>query len=277
MAEAPMNVCMDFRYGKIMFPRLDEYIGRSLMLYGEYSEEEAAFFDSFIAPGDTVVEVGANLGAHTVHLAQLAGPTGRVYAFEPQRLMFQLLCGNMAINSITNVHCLQKCVGDAPGKMRVPVLDPAVAHNWGGLSLLDVTEGEEVPRITLDSLHLTRCDFLKIDVEGMEPHVLRGATHLLETFHPVVYTEALPDMPSIRVQFEILRQLGYRIYHHCPLLFNPDNYRGCKDDVFTRLVPGPDGTPVPHLIASFNWVCVHPARTQLDGLPEVLDPDHFPG
>ena len=81
----------------------DRFIGRSLDLYGEFSEGEAVLFQKILRPGMFVVEVGANLGAHTVVLAQAVAPGGGVLAFEPQRLIFQTLCANLAINSIPNV------------------------------------------------------------------------------------------------------------------------------------------------------------------------------
>ena len=69
----PINLCHDFRYGKIMYNQLDEFVGKSLRLYGEFSQGEANLFDQIVKPGHVVVEAGANIGAHTVHLAQLAG------------------------------------------------------------------------------------------------------------------------------------------------------------------------------------------------------------
>ena len=120
----PFNLCHDFRYGKIMYNQLDQFVGKSLRLYGEFSQGEANLFEQIVKPGHVVVEAGANIGAHTVHLAQLAGDKGQVWAFEPQRLVFQLLAGNVALNSLTNVRCLQKCLGDDGEKsLLVPVLD----------------------------------------------------------------------------------------------------------------------------------------------------------
>ena len=126
-----INSCHDFRYGKIMYNQLDQYVGKSLRLYGEYSQGEADLFEQIVKPGHIVIEAGANIGAHTVHLAQLAGDSGQVWAFEPQRLVFQLLAGNIALNSLTNVHCIQKCLGDTDGEVvMVPVLDVNRENNW---------------------------------------------------------------------------------------------------------------------------------------------------
>ena len=90
-----MNLVHDFRYGKIIYNTLDKYVGKSLKLYGEFSQGEADLFEMIVKPGACVVEVGANIGSHTIHLAQLAGKDGAVLAFEPQRLVFQILAGNI--------------------------------------------------------------------------------------------------------------------------------------------------------------------------------------
>src|SRR4051812_48350593 len=79
------------RHGQMLFLKRDQYIGRSLDLYGEFSELEAEIFTKYLQPGNSVIEVGSNIGAHTLRLARLVGPQGTVYAFEPQRLLFQLL------------------------------------------------------------------------------------------------------------------------------------------------------------------------------------------
>ena len=70
----------------------DDYIGRSLDIYGEFSEGEIEAFSLLVHPGDIVLDVGANIGSHTIWFAQAVGPTGGVMAFEPQRLLFQTLC-----------------------------------------------------------------------------------------------------------------------------------------------------------------------------------------
>lgn len=256
-----MNICHEFRYGKIIYNVLDEYVGKSLKLYGEYSPEEANLFAHMIFKGQCVVEVGANIGAHTVQLAQLVGDTGVVWAFEPQRLVFQILAGNVAINSLANVYCEQKCVSDKPGRMRVPVLDAAKVNNWGGVSLEQAGTGDFVDVITLDSLNLPRCDFLKIDVEGMELQVLRGGKNLIETYRPIIYAEA--DRPEKNsALFAWLQGAGYRIYRHTAFLYNKNNYFGNPENVFRH------GRTV---LASLNVLCVpKDGQITVEGLEEVV-------
>lgn len=253
----PINICHEFRYGKIIYNQLDQYVGKSLKLYGEFSQGEAAIFEQIIKPGDIVVEAGANIGSHTIHLAQLAGPSGKVYAFEPQRLVFQILAGNIAINSLTNVYCLNQAVGEKAGTVRVPVLDPLKVNNWGGLSLLKDSPGEITGLVTLDSLELDRLKLLKADVEGMELAVLKGAAATIARCRPFLYLEENEDLEAAQktALHDFIFAQGYRIYRHTPPLFNPDNYFHNPENVF-RINQEVNGRHQLVEICSFNLLCI---------------------
>ncbi|MFP3733211.1 FkbM family methyltransferase, partial [Bacillus sp. SIMBA_006] len=77
-----------------------------------------------VRQGDTVVEVGANIGSHTVMLSQAVGDSGVVFAFEPQRHVFQVLCANLVINHCLNVRANQCAIGDTDGTIDFPAIDP---------------------------------------------------------------------------------------------------------------------------------------------------------
>lgn len=72
------------RHGTMLVPRNDTVVARSLLEYGEYFESEVELFDHLCGPGDSVADIGANLGAHTLALARRVGPAGSVLAVEPQ-------------------------------------------------------------------------------------------------------------------------------------------------------------------------------------------------
>lgn len=253
----PFNLVQDFRYGKLIYNQLDTYIGKSIKLYGEFSRGEAVLFDDLIHEGDTVVEAGANIGSHTVHFAQLVGTGGEVYAFEPQRLVYQLLCGNVAINSLANVYTYRCGIGSESGKLHVPELSPEQIHNWGGVSLLGQEQGEEVPLVTIDSYHLQACDFIKIDVEGMELAVLKGAEATIRAFAPVIYLEANEADEEAAVA-QYLVPLGYRIYRHQPPMYSKDNYFHNPEDAFRVEQTREDGKTYPVEIVSMNLLCLPP-------------------
>ena len=99
------------RQGPMVHNRHDQYIGAALRKYGEYSRGETELFRQIVREGDTVIEAGANIGVHSLDLSLMVGPKGQVLAFEPQRLVFQTLCANLALNSRVNVRAFQAGVG----------------------------------------------------------------------------------------------------------------------------------------------------------------------
>lgn len=241
------------RYGLMLYNPNDRFVGRALDLYGEFSEGEVQLFRQTVKPGQVVLDVGANIGTHTLFFAHAVGSRGVVIAFEPQRLVFQTLCANMALNSITNVICRNNAVGEDSGILRVPALDPQKVQNFGGLSLRGQTEGEPVERISIDDLDLKRCHFMKIDVEGMEIPVVAGAKETILRHRPTLYVENDREEYSDDL-IRLISSLRYRLYSHRPPLFNRDNVARNRDNVFSDIISEnmlclPEESPVrvPHL------------------------------
>lgn len=260
MSDFPVfNELTDSRYGRMLYNKNDIYIGRSLQLYGEFSYGEALLFEAVVKPGMTVIEVGANIGSHTVPLAQLVGPSGRVHAFEPQRIVFQTLCANIALNQLSNVITCYAASGHEKRAIMVPELEPKADNNFGGLPLGDHQQGTAVPVIPIDSLNLPACHFLKADVEGMEESVLRGAEQTIQKFRPILYVENDRKEKSEALLAYLFSQ-NYRLFEHTPRLFNPQNHKGNAENVFGNIV-------------SKNLLCVHKDQpANISGLPEVAPP-----
>jgi FkbM family methyltransferase len=247
------------RYGPMMYLRHDRYVGRSLQEYGELSEGEVELFRSILRPGDVAIDVGANLGAHTIPMARLVGPTGFVFAVEPQRILFNILCGNIALNELVNVKAFPFALGREPGAIRVIPVDYGAEGNFGGVAL-GGTQGEVVPVVTLDQVGLPKARLIKIDVEGMELDVLLGAKEILARDRPVLYVENDRPEKSEALVAQLIAD-GYRMWWHLPPLFNPDNFRRNADNVFSAIM-------------SFNMLCLpREAATELDGFQEITNPD----
>jgi FkbM family methyltransferase len=138
--------------------------------------------------GAIVIDVGANIGEVAMKLAARAGARGRVFAFEPSPVVCAKLRKNLALNEFRNIEVLPLGLGSEPGSFR---LATPTESNRGGLRIS--SSGEEIQVITLDQFmgqkQLTRLDLIKIDVEGFEMHVLRGAKALLERLGPVLFIE----------------------------------------------------------------------------------------
>lgn len=204
--------------GLTLFNRLDFCVGHALLNHGDFSPGEREMFSGLIRPHDVVIEAGAHIGTHTVALSKMGKA---VHAFEPQRLVFQTLCGNLALNECRNVHAYHAAVGKADGHILVPFERPDKVGNTGGVLLSGVTEGERVPIVTLDSTGLD-CDFLKADVEEMELDVILGAQKLIQRCHPILYLESNHSHRSL---VDLVDSLGYAMYWHCPKIVRGEDSR----------------------------------------------------
>lgn len=245
------------RYGPMLYLYKDQYIGQSLDRYGEYSEGEAFFFRTLTHPVPQsewlALDIGANHGAHTIALAKCSKV---VLAFEPQRILFQILNANVVLNSAMNVFTFQQAVGSAAGTILVPPLDYTKSENFGAL-VLGGDVGERVQVVTIDSLNLPECHFIKLDVEGMEHEALLGARQTLTRLKPTVYFESDRNATAC---FTYLLKLGYRLYWHLPFYFNHFNYFGETENVFG-------------LTISVNTLAVPSEQVQPEGLREITTPD----
>ena len=112
-------------------------------------------------------------------------------------------------------------------------------------------------------IKLEHLELLKIDVEGMEASVIKGASVLIDTHKPIIYCENDRQNKSKEL-IELLWSLDYKCYWHLPNLFNKDNFNGVKENIFNNLV-------------SVNMLCIHNnAKVKVDGFKEVLESSFHP-
>ncbi|MBI3773090.1 MAG: FkbM family methyltransferase [Gammaproteobacteria bacterium] len=261
---AGYNAVVKGKYGHIVYNKNDIYIGRAVEKYGEFSEAEVELFRQLCQPGDVVVEVGANIGTHTMVLAAMVGNQGRVYAFEPQRIVYYTLCANMALNSIENAYCFQMAAGLEEGTILLPGIRYDQEGNFGGVEVNKFDYGDKVRVVKLDDfLEPPKLKLLKIDVEGMEHDVISGAKALISRYKPALYVEN-DRLDKSKALIELIQSLDYRLYWHMPPLFNPNNFARDNENLY----PG---------IVSVNMLCFHKSfDIKVDGFQEVLNSDFHP-
>ena len=212
----PFNALTTTRYGRMIYHIHDLYISQALQLYGEWSPGEMALYRHLLEPGDVVVEAGANIGALTVPIAQCLGAEGQIYAFEPQQLTYQVLCGNLALNSIKNTAAFNLALGAEAGLTHVPRIDLGRDGNFGALAL----EPDGPPNmnvVTVDFYEFPRVDLMKLDVEGMEHDILLGSEATVARCRPVIVLE-LERKEVVSQTIDWLVDHAYTLYAHYPPL-----------------------------------------------------------
>ncbi|MDA4118522.1 MAG: FkbM family methyltransferase [Thaumarchaeota archaeon] len=166
-----------------------------------------------VKPGDVVLDVGAHIGSFTLKAAREVGPAGRVISFEPSSENFGLLGRNVAANSYANIRLYNVAVGSQPGTARLQLHQRRGTNSLYAHSTSESVGMEDVEVRTLDSvvreLNLARVDFMKIDVEGAELEVLKGAKEVLASFHPSIAMETHDFGPSEAELTEFLVAFGY--------------------------------------------------------------------
>jgi FkbM family methyltransferase len=185
--------------------RLDlaEGIDFAIYLLGAFEASTVRAYRHLLAPGHVVLDIGANIGAHTLHLADAVGATGHVVAFEPTRFAFDKLCANIALNPqlAPRITAQQVMLLDRDGAVPDAVysswpLAAGGARHHSHLGRLQTTAGARAA--TLDScvaaLGLQRIDLIKLDVDGFECHVLRGAAATLALHKPTIIMELAPHL-----------------------------------------------------------------------------------
>jgi FkbM family methyltransferase len=252
------------KHGIFAYNRNDAFIGKSLDQYGEWCEFEIDLLRNFIRPGDRVIDVGANIGTHTVAFANLVGPTGKVMAFEPQPELFSLLMTNVTLNCLTNVRCEQTAIVDDPRSLMIDIdalPPPDVMFNFGAMPLMgDSPQKHRAQALTLDARRLTPGPALiKIDVEGMEDRVISGGLDLIKTHTPTLYVEN-NGLDSRKIH-ALLTEIGYRGLWSIGPYFSKTNFFGNMSNLWPSVMP------------SVNLLCLPEETSSRIQLPALMGPD----
>lgn len=222
------NVLTPSALGTLLVNRNDTTVGMMVSAFGDWEPELRALIEALIRqawPQGAMLDIvdgGANLGVHALSWARLPGYRTRVFAIEAQRLVYQQLNANLAINSIANVWTYHRVLSDRDDQvtqLRCP--DPTRPANFGAFEVVPpignanfdgqhFLPAEPVDSLTIDALPLAECALIKLDLEGMEDAALRGAIKTLERCRPLVLFERhKTDFESIR---GLLRSLDYSLW-----------------------------------------------------------------
>jgi FkbM family methyltransferase len=186
------------------------------------------FYSRFLTPESYCIDAGANLGFHTIQFGKFSK---KVFAFEPQLLIFNQLCANILFNDLNEtIIPYRKALGDKFEEKQLWNIEHEDwvgngAHNWGGRGIIQDNYGGErssdnefrdydvVEVITIDSLNIPQCDLIKIDIQGYEYFAFLGAQNLLQSHKPVILLENPVSADDCDVKSKTyLKELGYELY-----------------------------------------------------------------
>ena len=179
------------------------------------------------------IDAGANLGFHSVQFGNLSK---KVYSFEPQRYIFNQLSANILFNGLDNtIDAHRVGLGDKEEIKQMWNIEHENwvgngSHNWGGRGIIpniedyntdratknEVRDEDIINVVTLDSLNIPQCDLIKIDVQGYEYYLLKGANKLINEFKPIIFLEnpilGEEDLKSSSKTKNYLLNMGYEFY-----------------------------------------------------------------
>lgn len=186
---------------------------------GGWEKETVIFLKKTLKRGDVVIEVGSNVGAHTLLMARLVGEEGHVYAFEPTSFASTKLHRNISLNpELTNITVSTEIVTNNSDSLPTLYLN----SSWTTAGVQAPMTIENPVSTSIDKVvsksNIKKLDMIKIDVDGYDFKVLQGATAAIEALQPVIYMElceyALQSQnDSIKDIFSLTEGLGYEAYY----------------------------------------------------------------
>jgi FkbM family methyltransferase len=224
----------------------------------EFENNETSIFQKIIQRDMVVVDAGANIGLYSLIASKLIGEKGKVFSFEPSKETFARLCSNIELNNVTNITPLNIGLGDKIDEKLVLLQDDGLGdatryllpQNQAPSDIFDEVSKSNVEEIIIDTLdnclnkfNIQSIDFLKIDTEGFEYYILKGATNILKNSPNIVILMECTPTGTARANtnqdevFKIIKNAGLNIFY-----WNKIKNNWCDDE---------DGI----LSAGDIWVC----------------------
>jgi FkbM family methyltransferase len=211
-------------YGNFLINEFD-YIGNHIKKNESWEPHLYNFYSQILTKDDVCVDAGANLGYHAIQFGNLSK---RVYAFEPQPMIFNQLCANILFNDLNDVIIPHKIgLGDKETIAQMWDIKNenfGNVYNWGGRGIEhkdaaytsdEIREQDQIKVVPLDSFNFPPADLFKIDIQGYEWYALQGAEQFLNNNKPVILLENNPGRSELdkKVLF-MLQDLGYKAFRY---------------------------------------------------------------
>ncbi len=230
------RVVISESYGSKIELQLNQSIDSAIYFDGCFEQDTVNAVLKLVKPGDTVFDIGANVGCHSLLFANLVGPEGKVVAFEPTDWGYKKLSRNFELNNYKNIKLEKLALSDCEAFSS----EYKFRSQWFISGARTKKEKGFVNYITLDKYveeqSINRINLIKIDVDGYECKIIRGGKNIIEKFKPVIIVE-LGDtwLRSVGDSIESL----YSCLESSYLFFNEIDYSIIRDVVGTvKKLPG---------------------------------------
>jgi len=215
-------------FGNFLINRYD-LIGKHIEQTGNWELFLVEFYSKILNESDICIDAGANLGFHAI---QFAKQCKKVYAFEPQPMIYNQLCANILFNDLDDTIIPYRLgLGEKNDIKQMWSIEKedfgSEIYNWGGRGLEhefippsyqsnEIRENDQITIISLDSLNIPKCDLFKIDIQGYELYAFQGAKELINKNKPVILLESSPNRSELDKQvLDMLHNIGYKCYRYC--------------------------------------------------------------
>lgn len=235
-------------------PTFDRWLYLLLHRLNWMGRDERAILPHLVQPGMHVADVGSNLGLYTLEISRLAGSAGRVYAFEPDPLMFDALCDNIAANHAGNVELFACAIGAEPGQLVLNRSSFNSGDNRIGTAAGTALHSDRVS-VPVQPLHEVlagrRVDLIKMDVQGWEVHSLRGIGPLFEANADLqVYFEFWPH--GLNLAGTSIQDLDRLLHNYKLSLYSVDREGATRSIQLAEVARALPGQAYANLLARRN-------------------------
>jgi len=212
------------KYGNEFYLSPYYYLDRQIIYAGSYEPDLHRYFMSVLKEGMVAIDIGANIGAMTLHMARLVGSTGRILAFEPLPMIRERLQNNVDRNDLNEtITVYSQAISDEDKDLEFWYADTNTENQ--GMGSLHTKDDQIQTQSTivharrldsLNSLNIERCDLIKIDIQGGETAFLNGAIDFLTEFKPILVMEVddglIRSGSNTKDFFWLIESIGYKIY-----------------------------------------------------------------
>ena len=198
---------------------LSSFLEWQIWVFGSFEGHFAELFRYLVRPADRCIDVGANVGVHTVRLAKLVGKQGEVIAVEANEEVARRANNNILLNRLVNVRVIQAAASDHADHSVLLYRPDAEDSNRARASMLPhaylTGSAARVDTIAIDDINHEPVALIKIDVEGCESAVISGATRTIDAFSPYIIFEYAPYLLSgeSHSPFGWLQERGYELFN----------------------------------------------------------------